>query len=103
MNREKESEYTHNLIGEPNDNKNSMMYEYPFKIKEELLIDNISESITLTNERNSKLFDNKNNEIEEKLNIHGKMSMMDLFNSETTLNLYSVRLQKKEELNSQKK
>ena len=102
MNREKESEYTHNLIGEPNDNKNSMMYEYPFKIKEELLIDNISESITLTNERNSKLFDNKNNEIEEKLNIHGKMSMMDLFNSETTLNLYSVRLQKKEELNSQK-
>ena len=102
MNREKESEYTYNLIGEPNDNKNSMMYEYPFKIKEELLIDNISESITLTNERNSKLFDNKNNEIEEKLNIHGKMSMMDLFNSETTLNLYSVRLQKKEELNSQK-
>ena len=102
MNREKESEYTQNLIGEPNDNKNSMMYEYPFKIKEELLIDNISESITLTNERNSKLFDNKNNEIEEKLNIHGKMSMMDLFNSETTLNLYSVRLQKKEELNSQK-
>ena len=102
MNREKESEYTHNLIGEPNENKNSMMYEYPIKIKENMLVDNISESFTLTKEKDSKELDNKNNEIEEKLNLHGKMSMIDLFNSETTLNLYSVRLQKKDELNSQK-
>jgi hypothetical protein len=95
MNREKESEYTNNLIGVPNDNKNSMMYEYPIKPDEDMLIENISESFTITNDKKEKDLENNNSEIEEKLNLHGKMSMLDLFNSETTLNLYSVRLQKK--------
>ena len=102
MNREKESEYTNNLIGVPNDNKNSMMYEYPIKPDEDMLIENISESFTITNDKKEKDLENNNSEIEEKLNLHGKMSMLDLFNSETTLNLYSVRLQKKDESNSQK-
>ena len=123
LNREKESEYTDNLIGEPNDNENSMIYEYPLNKEEENLIYNISESFALikknstknTNNNNNNnnannindnnINDNNNNKNEkiEKLNLHGKMSLVDLFNSETSLNIYSVRLQKKEETNQSQK
>ena len=107
LNREKESDYTDNLIGEPNDNENSMIYEYPINKEEENLIYNISESFVLTNKNSTKnanndINDNKSEKI-EKLNLHGKMSMVDLFNSETSLNIYSVRLKKKEETNQLQK
>ena len=48
FNRKKESEYTPNLIGEPNDNENSMIYEYPLNKEEDILMKNMSESIILT-------------------------------------------------------
>ena len=115
FNREKESQYTPNLIGDPNDNENTMIYEYPIINKEEdIMIYNISESFVLANKNLEKLntintnaFNNKKEENEkenekENLYIHGKMSMIDLYNSETTLNIFSVRLQKNEELNKKK-
>ena len=111
FNREKESEYTQNLMGEPNDNQNTMIYEYPINKEDDLLMNNISESFAMAKNNFDKLIsinsnkvnnNNINNDIKEekeKLDIHGKMSMIDLYNSETTLNIFSVWLQKNNEPN----
>ena len=115
--RKKESEYLQNLTGEPNDNENSMIYVYPCNREEDLFLYNISESFALAKKNISKIINNncnindnnnKNNinninNIKEKLNIHGKMSMIDLFNSDTTLDIFSVRLQKNIEPNQKKR
>ena len=102
LNREKESEYSQNLTGEPNDIENSMIYEYPFNKEDDLLIHSISESFPLEKKNISKKINNNNNKENEQLNIHGNMSMIDLYNSETSLNIYSVRLQKNDESNQKK-
>jgi hypothetical protein len=128
-NKEKESHYTENLIGETNENENSTIYEYPFNTKnDQILIDNLSESIAIqqikdlnnlisedksynTNElsinlnKNNNINNNKDitkNELKNKLNVHGKMSMLDLFNSETSINIFSVQLKNYAEINFSK-
>ena len=101
FNRQKESIYTNNLIGEPNSDGNKMIYEYPMNQSEDILDYNLSESLFLKDINKTKKT-NEKNEKEEDLYIHGKMSMVDLYNSDVTLNIFSVRLQKNEELNQKK-
>ena len=130
--REKESQYTDNFIGIPNNKENTMIYEYSNDQNDILLNEGLSEDSTyLISERTSqrkqkynndkneenhnnidkktnsnKTFSNNNsnsnktpnsknsmNKISDKLYFHGKMSMNDLYNSEFTLNIFSVRLQ----------
>ena len=140
--REKESSYTDNYIGIPNNKENTMIYESKDSdddnsLNEELsedssfLLSETSESIqnsnnndllrnnskkSINNNNNDikidkinkskseilnyeKNINNKNNQnqnqdkLSDKLQFHGEMCMNDLFNSEITLNIYSVRLQ----------
>ena len=60
---------------------------------------NINNLVNSNNEKNMIDYQKKNdkNKISEKLFLHGNMSMEDLFNSEITLNVFSVRLQNKDE------
>ena len=60
---------------------------------------NINNFVNSNNEKNMIDYQKKNdkNKISEKLFLHGNMSMEDLFNSEITLNVFSVRLQNKNE------
>ena len=62
---------------------------------------NINNFVNSNNEKNMIDYQKKNdkNKISEKLFLHGNMSMEDLFNSEITLNVFSVRLQNKDESN----
>ena len=150
FNREKQSQYTDNFIGIPNNKENIMIYEYSndkndislneglsedssylvseesknqnnndesnIKIEEKINQNNfkyeennnckiINDNKTINNKtlesnnKNKNIFDNKNNiernfknKISEKLFFHGKMSMNDLYNSEFSLNIFSVRL-----------
>ena len=105
----KETEYTENFHGTPNNKDNVMIYQYiPLnefmishtnsknnnlikeKNKSEILLSNKNEEI------NDSLFDDideyDNNSASEILKLHGKMSLTDILNSEITLNLFSVRL-----------
>ena len=124
--REKESQYTDNFIGIPNNKENSMIYEYSNdKDKDNSLDEGISEdssflmsedsknikkeeekfkmqkkdnksdnkNININNIINNENNDlNNNNKLSEKLNMHGKMSINELYNSDITLNIFSVRL-----------
>ena len=109
----KESEYTENLIGKPNTTDNVMTYQYS-NIDEGIISlnnkNNLNDSSLLLDEINSNLNEkNKKSSINSnsgnsnyskqnhKLLLSGKMCMNDLFSSEITLNIFSVRLQEKKE------
>ena len=124
--REKESQYSDNFIGIPNNKENSMIYEFSNDKDDDLdqgisedssyLISEDSKNIQKELEKNKNEKNNinnnirnnintdntfrnmnynldNNNKLSEKLFIHGKMSINELYNSDITLNLFSVRLQ----------
>ena len=118
-NKEKESQYTDNFIGYPNNSENSMFYEFSDEKDEDFVNEKLSNSsfINSENEIDDKKEDEENNnennnnkekiknidinnkslidksKLSDKLFMHGKMSMDDLFNSEVTINIFSVRLE----------
>ena len=89
-------------------NENNLINTNSNNSKEENNIINNNQSISnnninnfVNNDKNKIGIQNKidKNKISEKLFLHGNMSMEDLFNSEITLNVFSVRLQNKDESN----
>ena len=117
----KESEYTENLIGKPNTTDNVMTYQYS-NIEEGIINLNSKNNIndysfifeenkSNTDEKNNSkiintnIFNGNNNNYKtnnKKLFLAGKMCMNDLFSSEITLNIFSVRLQEKQETKEKK-
>ena len=102
----KETEYTDNFHGTPNTKDNSITYQYN-PINHEMN-SKMNSKINLNNNKENLLnesfdsfddldeYDNSSNV--EKLILHGKMSLYDIFNSEITLNIYSVRLKNRNDL-----
>ena len=120
----KETEYSDNFHGNPNPKDNSTVYQYipnsdrlnsrnnsiinfnnSINNKEIIFNDKI-ESHKIIFEDNDDLkdadFDDideyDNNSTSEKLKLYGKMSLSDILNSEITLNIFSVRLKSRTEL-----
>ena len=105
----KETEYTNNFHGTPNPKDNCMIYQYTSFND---YFSNINESSSLNNKIESKkrisleFSDDSFDDIDEyydfsaneKLKLHGKMSLNDIFNSQMTLNLFSVKLKYRSEL-----
>ena len=117
----KETEYTDNFHGTPNPKDNSMIYQYisekeimNSKKNSNNLIKRESKEVSLNEKIISKkiismgnnddlFFDNideydDNNSISEKLKLHGKMSLNDIFNSQISLNIFSVGLKYRRDL-----
>ena len=126
LKRVKESQYTDNFTGIPNNKENTMTYEYPSDKKDLYLGEGISEDSSYISEENQNENNNKNgelkintdinvdnkktfnitektqkiinfnniinNKISDKLFFHGKLSMYELYNSQFSLNIFSVRL-----------
>ena len=102
----KETEYSDNFHGTPNTKDNSITYQYN-PISHEIN-SRVNSKINLNNNKENLLnesldsfddldeYDNSSND--EKLILHGKMSLYDILNSEITLNIYSVRLQNRNDL-----
>ena len=102
----KETEYSDNFHGTPNTKDNSITYQYnPIihdmnsKVNSKNNLNNnkevlLSESLDSFDDLDE--YDNSSNA--EKLILHGKMSLYDIFNSEITLNIYSVRLKNRNDL-----
>jgi hypothetical protein len=103
----KETEYSDNFRGTPNTKDNSITYQYnPInheinsRVNSKININNnnkenlLNESIDSYDDLDE--YDNSSNT--EKLILHGKMSLYDIFNSEITLNIYSVRLKNRNDL-----
>ena len=110
----KETEYTDNFHGSPNIQENSMTYKY---LPDDELIPSKSNSNEDKNEKelilsdkiesNEKINDNiffddideyDSISTSEKLKLHGKMSLNDILNSEITLNIFSVGLKSRNDL-----
>ena len=114
----KETEYTDNFHGNPNIQENSMTYKYlpndeliPSKSnsneekneKELYLNDKIESKEKINEKTNDIIFFDDTDEYDnistsEKLKLHGKMSLNDILNSDITLNIFSVRLKSRNEL-----
>ena len=111
----KETEYTENFKGTPNNKDNVMVYQYmphnelmisktisknnnlfKEKSKTDILINNSMEDFNDSICDDIEEYDE--NSVSEKLKLHGKMSLNDILNSEITLNLFSVRLNNRTDL-----
>ena len=104
----KETEYTSNFHGIPNPKDNCMIYQY--MSLNEFFSNNNESSINNKFESKKRLSfefsDDSFNDIDEyddfstyeKLKLHGKMSLNDIFNSQITLNIFSVKLKYRREL-----
>lgn len=136
--KEKESTYTNNFKGIPNNKENLMIYESYDDNDDDSLNEGLSEDSSFLMSDTSENFKNSNdlqkysskniisnnnienitnnnqnisnyikeneindknnyneNKLSDKLQFHGDMCINDLFNSEITINIYSVRLQNK--------
>ena len=104
----KETEYTSNFHGTPNPKNNCMSYQYTslndffINNNESLLNTKIESKKILSLDFNDDSFDDideyDNYSTYEKLKLHGKMSLNDIFSSQITLNLFSVKLKYRSEL-----
>ena len=125
----KETDYTENFHGTPNIKDNSMTYQYIHDEEKTItsktysnnsnFIPNINKEIPLHDkvESNKKILDNDeekkdiffddmeeydNKSISERLKLHGKMSLYEILNSEISLNIFSVGLKSRTDLDKTK-
>ena len=123
----KETEYSDNILGIPNAKENSTIYQYlpasdvlcskknsVININNKSNINNKDISLIEKIESNKKEYNSNDDDINdvffddmdeydvnsssEKLKLYGKMSLNDILNSEITLNIFSVRLKSRTEL-----